>query len=72
MKKAFDLLAKLPEDFFAHERQDNPPQEREDSSQCAAAPGSYCCGTSAIPDALEGSENGVSVVIVPFFQYAAK
>ncbi|MHB1958464.1 MAG: hypothetical protein ACYCO5_05475 [Acidobacteriaceae bacterium] len=30
MKKAFDLLAKLPEDFLADERQDTPPQERED------------------------------------------
>ncbi len=30
MKKAFDSLAKLPEDFFADERQDTPPQERAD------------------------------------------
>ncbi|HTU51539.1 MAG TPA: hypothetical protein VMF56_13160 [Acidobacteriaceae bacterium] len=30
MKKAFDLLAKLPEDFLADERQDTPPQERAD------------------------------------------
>lgn len=30
MKKAFDLLTKLPEDFFADERQDTPPQECAD------------------------------------------
>ncbi len=31
MERAFDLLAKLPEDFFADERQDTPPQERADT-----------------------------------------
>jgi hypothetical protein len=30
MKKAFDLLTKLPEDFLADERQDTPPQVRAD------------------------------------------
>jgi len=30
MKKAFDLLAELPEDIFADGRQDSRPQERED------------------------------------------
>jgi hypothetical protein len=30
MKKAFDLLAELPEDIFADGRQDTRPQERED------------------------------------------
>ncbi len=31
MDRAFDLLAKLPNDFFADEREDSSPQEREDS-----------------------------------------
>jgi hypothetical protein len=30
MKKAFDLLAELPEDIFADGRQDTRPQEPED------------------------------------------
>lgn len=29
LKQAFDLLASMPNDFFAHPREDNPPQERE-------------------------------------------
>ena len=29
LKKAFDTLAALPEDFFAEGRQDVPPQSRE-------------------------------------------
>jgi antitoxin VapB len=29
LKQAFDALATLPEDFFAEDRQDTPPQSRE-------------------------------------------
>lgn len=30
LTRAFDLLAGLPDDFFAEERQDTPPQSREE------------------------------------------
>lgn len=30
LKKAFELLASMPDDFFASGRQDVPPEERED------------------------------------------
>jgi antitoxin VapB len=29
LSKAFELLSQLPDDFYADERQDLPPQERE-------------------------------------------
>jgi len=29
LAKAFELLAKMPEDFFSEGRQDTPPQERD-------------------------------------------
>ena len=30
MERTFDLLTELPEDFFTDDREDSPPQERED------------------------------------------
>ena len=29
LKHAFELLANMPSDFFSHEREDSPPQERD-------------------------------------------